>query len=298
MGAYETFNLILNNDILTSSELKYCFVGKGKIPYRQDGLKASPDNDSDFVEFDKLNLDNIFDYEGLGISVHASNIFAIDVDHCFDIPFDPNSGDERAEDIINHFKNLAYIEFSFSGTGLRILFKRDGAGIIQDYEQKYYIKNSKNEIEFYQPTSKSYRYVTITGRTLYNNKLMDCPDLILFDFLDNYMLRPKKVEKNQNINYIENRDFKELMEITKTHYRINTLFQNVWFSKAPGANSDESERDFYLISYIFQNITKDKELIKRIFEESPFFKSKDPEHKRKWYYRDYRYFEYMFSHLE
>lgn len=295
-NAYETYQQILTNNKLTDCGLRFCLVDENKIPHKQDGSKASPNNINDFVDFYDINIDLLPDYKGLGISIQGSNIFAIDVDHCFDIPFDPSSADERAKKIIELFKDVAYIEFSFSGTGLRILFKFNE--IIKNYNKDYYIKNSKNEIEFYQP-SNSYRYVTVTGKNITDNDIQDCPDLILYDFLDIYMRRPKKSNINKILEvYVEERSLEDLLKIITTHYRTNIYFQNIWFGKAPGANSDESERDFYLVSYIYSYITHDEEMIKQLFESSPFFKSKDSDHKRKWYYREYRYLKYMLEHVK
>ena len=59
----------------------------------------------------------------------------------------------------------------------------------------------------------------------------------------------------------------------------------------------ESDQDWYIISYIYNNITKDKEMIKRIFENTYFFKHKDKKHLYKWEYNDNRYYNYIYSHL-
>lgn len=296
MSAYETLERILKNGKLVDCGLKFCFVDKNKIPYKQNGERARPNNIFDFVDFCDLDVSKVFDYDGIGISIQASNIFAIDVDHCFAVPFSKESADDRAKNIINLFANVAYIEFSFSGTGLRILFRKDS--LIEDYTTNYYIKNSKNQIEFYQPAD-SFRYVTVTGNCIINNNINICPDSILFDFLDIYMSRPKKSKIDQNsIIFTENRTIEELLKLVETQYRTNIYFQNIWFGQAPGHNSDESEKDFYLISYMYEHVTKDKESLKKLFEASPYFKSKDSDHKFKWYYRDYRYLNYMYSNLK
>lgn len=295
-NAYETYQQILTNNKLTDCGLRFCLVDENKVPHKQDGSKASPNNINDFVDFYDINIDLLENYKGLGISIQGSNVFAIDVDHCFDIPFDPSSADERAKKVIDLFKDVAYIEFSFSGTGLRVLFKYNE--VIYDYNKYYYIKNSKNEIEFYQP-SNSFRYVTVTGKNINSNDIKSCPESILYEFLDIYMVRPKRLNLNENFeDCIEERPFEELQKLIATHYRTNIYFQNIWFGKAPGANSDESERDFYLVSYIYSHITKDKNLIIKLIESSPFFKSKDSSHKSKWFYREYRYFNYMFDHVK
>lgn len=295
-NAYDTYQQILTNNKLNNCGLRFCLVDENKIPHKQDGSKASPNNVNDFVDFYEINQELLPNYKGLGISIQGSNLFAIDVDHCFDIPFELSSADERAKEIINLFENITYLEFSFSGTGLRILFKYNE--IIENYNLDYYIKNTKNEIEFYQP-SNSFRYVTVTGKSINEKHINICPDFVLFGFLDIYMTRPKKLKNGEILDdIIETRTLEELLNITKTHYRKNIKFQDAWFLKAPGSNSNESERDFYLLGYIYNNITKDKNMVKAIFEESPFFKSKDFKHKHKWTYNNFRYFNYIFDHLK
>lgn len=296
MSALETYENILNCQSLIESDLKYCFLNKSKVPLKIDGTKAQPNNLDDFVPFDLLCVENISDFAGIGISIQASNICAVDVDHCFSEPFSIETGDNRAKEIIKLFEKFAYIEFSFSGTGLRILFKQE---IIDNYQNIYYIKNSKNQIEYYQPDTKSFRYVTLTGKPIINNSIKFCPDLILFEFLDKYMVRPKKLPKESKISLNDdNKSFEELLQIVKYHYLKNSLFQDAWFGIAPGSNSNESEIDFYIIQYIYLNVTHNKEMIKQLFESSPYFKTKDRKHIHKWEYNDYRYFNYIYEHLE
>ena len=68
------------------------------------------------------------------------------------------------------------------------------------------------------------------------------------------------------------------------------MFQDVWFSKAPGSNKNESELDYSLIYYLYEYITKDVEKIKILFMESPFFKSKDRKHYQKFTKDNFKYF--------
>ena len=296
MNALETYENILNQENLINADLRYCLVTENKIPMSVKGENIRPNKIEDFVSLSDLLCEDIDKYAGIGISIQASKICAIDVDHCFSEAFNISSGDDRAKEIIEMFKNLAYIEFSFSGTGLRILFKHD---IIENYSDIYYIKNSKKQIEYYQP-SNSYRYVTLTGKTIYSNKIESSNELnsMLKLFLDKYMLKPKKCENEQFLSqFNDNKSIDELLELVKYHYLKNSNFQDVWFSKAPGFKKDESDRDYYLISYIYRNITMDKEKIKTIFETSPFFKSKDWAHVRKWEYNNNRYFNYIYNQL-
>ena len=166
MKATECIERIAKTKLLHSN-LKYCYVTSNKLPVRVDGVLAKPNKLDDFVDLDKLVQESMTLYAGVGISIQASNVCAIDVDKCFKVANDITSISEIGKDVLEMFKDIAYCEFSFSGTGLRILFRMP---VIENYTDKYYIKNSTQGIEYYQPSS-SYRYVTITGNVIYNNDL-------------------------------------------------------------------------------------------------------------------------------
>ena len=293
MNAIDVIEKISTKSIVFSN-LKFCLVDAGKRPFKIDGQPARPNIVEDFVEFEQL-LENekLNDYAGIGISIQASNICAIDIDHCFSIPNDITSADSRAEYFLNSFKDVAYCEFSFSGTGLRILFTHPN---IENYSQNYYIKNETCKIEYYQP-GKSFRYVTITGNTIYDNDIRSQNDISdkVFDFLNKYMVRKQRMTAEVKTTSNETRSYEELMLIVKRLYRTNMTFQNLWFTNAPGSGKDESERDYHLVAFLFENVTQDKDLIKQIFETSNFFKTKDNHHMYKWTNNDYRYFNYVYE---
>lgn len=294
MNALDVINNIVDNDNLYRANLKYCLVSSNKHPLKIDGTNARPNNVDDFTTLEELlTVENLSDYAGLGISIQASNICAIDVDKCFSESFNISSGDARAQMIIEMFQKYAYIEFSFSGKGLRVLFRQD---LIPNYIDFYYIKNEKFGIEYYQPF-QSYRYVTITGRTIFNNPIdsnVNFNDVIL-EFLNIYMKRVKKIKEIDIIK--DDKTVEQLMKTVKSHYITNHLFQDIWFSRAPGSGSDESERDFYLLSYLYEHVTQNKEKLKYIFEQSPFFRSKDYKHVNKWTNQNYRYYNYLYERI-
>ena len=296
MNAIETLVNILENNNIVEANLKYCLVNEFKIPFKINGECAKINNVSDFVDIEKLiELNNLEMFAGVGISIQASEICAIDVDKCFSNEFDIDSADERAIDIIKRFKDVAYIEFSFSGKGLRIFFKQN---LIKDYSKKYYIKNDKNGIEYYQP-SHSYRYVTITGKTIINNPIKCNKDFthILIKFLDDYMEKPIRIKSKIKIIENDNRSIDDIMKKVRIHLLKNYNFQEIWFSKAPGSGKNESQLDFFLLSYLYENVVQNKEKLRIIFEKSPYFKSKDKKHVNKWLYRDYRYYDYIYDHI-
>ncbi len=294
MTALEVLNNLMLTD-LVQNDLKYCLVDKKKIPHKLDGSLARPNCDEDFVDiFELTNAENLAEYAGLGISIKASNITAIDVDHCFSEPFVFETIDERGKDIFEMFKSFSYIEFSFSGTGMRVLFRCDN---IDEYSKTYFVKNSKQNIEFYQPSGNA-RYVTITGKYLANNSIQNKIHIseVLFSFLNKYMIRPIK-PINECAIHNSDKSIDELRNELKKHLFRNIPFQEKWFGKAPGSNKNESELDYAIISFIYTNITTDKEKIRILFESSPYFKSKDYKHKYKWEYNNHRYYDFIYSRL-
>ena len=305
MDAIDALTNISNTNLIYANNLRYCLVGKDKVPYTIDGKNAKPNNENDFVSFnDLLDVENLADYAGVGISIKASKVCALDVDHCFDTKFDFSSIDDRGKYIYEKFKDLAYIEFSFSGTGMRVLFVQPN---IENYNDLYYTKNSNTNIEYYQP-SGSARYVTVTGMVIANNPINSDKDFtsVIIEFLDKYMIRPKverpKTEQASSLN--KGKNFDQLMKIVKAHLIKNYGFQTAWFDRREWLigksyqGTGESEHDFALLQYIYNNITQDREMCKAIFEQSEFFKTKDAKHKQKWYYQDCRYFYYVFKQLK
>lgn len=294
MSALETLANICNTKLINADNLRFCLVSSDKKPYKIDDTLARPNHIEDFVPIEMLIRHELNTYAGIGISIQASKIFAIDIDHCFSKAFDVSSADKRATDILKRFEKYAYCEFSFSGTGLRILFKEN---IIANYTLTYYIKNESCGIEFYQPTS-SFRYVTVTGKAIADNDICEYKtelSSIVKKFLDDYMLRPIQKSYKIKTSIEETRSFEELLKLTKVLYFKNSTFQNLWFSQAPGSGKDESERDYHILSLLYENITQDKNMIKQLFETSPYFKSKDSKHIFKWTYQEGRYYNYVYD---
>lgn len=295
MSALDCLGRLANTNVVFA-DLRYCLVNEAKVPFKIDGSPARTNIVDDFVDFETLlECPTLDEYAGVGISIQASKICAIDIDKCFARENDVSSADERAKFVLDLFKDVAYCEFSFSGRGLRVLFKRE---LIEDYNKTYYIKNKTFDIEYYQP-SNSNRYVTLTGNTIFDNSVDNTPELdeSLFAILNKYMRRQQRVRSETHTTSTETRSFDELRKLVRIHWFTNTRFQDIWFSKAPGSGKDESERDFYLLSYLYENITQDKDLLKQLFESSDFFKSKDTHHVYKWKQQDHRYFNFLYDNI-
>lgn len=301
MTALDTLFNITENQHLLKYNFKYCLVDNMKHPYKFDGNLARPNCNEDFSPIEDLasvSINTLNDYHCLGVSIQASQVCAIDIDDCVGKAFDKETISSKAKSIIEQFKNFAYIEFSFSGHGLRIFFK---SKTIDNYKYIYYTKNSKEHIEYYYPEGSA-RYVTITGMTIYSNEIRNLTtheETVLSGFLNTYMKREHQlnVDKDENLE-VDDRTIDELMIKVKNAYFRNYNFQDLWFTEAPGSGADESERDYHLVAYLYDNITKDKNKIKELFELSPFFKSKDYKHLNKWQKQDYRYFNYLYTKIK
>ena len=297
MSAIDTIQSIVNCE-LANYDFRYCFVNRSKIPFRPDGCEARTNVISDFVELHELLDSPMLTRKricGIGVSIQVSKVCAIDVDGCFSKAFDATTIDERGKYVLDLFEDIAYCEFSFSGTGLRVIFLHD---VIDNYSDMYYIKNSKMRIEYYQP-SNSNRFVTVTGKYLRNNPIqhVEGTSIALQQFLEHFMVRPEK-PKTQSLVADDDITYEEALDKTKRLFIQNSKFQELWFAQAPGSGSDESERDYQIVAMLYENITSNDEIIRKIFETSPYFQSKDDYHIRKWTMNNYRYFKYMFDHLK
>lgn len=296
MGAIEAIDRIVANEHLVSWPFKWCLVSKQKVPYTYQGELAKPNDESDFCDLFKLTeCESLGSYEGVGISVRASGITAIDIDKCFSVPFDVSSGDDRARRALELFSGKAYIEFSFSGSGIRILFS---CPEIEGYSEKYYTKNERHKIEFYQP-SGSARYVTVTGLAISDAGLCEMNDMsVVSSFLEEYMRKPERsLSDGAATERADDRPIEELLAIAKHLYLTDIEFQDMWFARAPGSNSNESQMDWHLLALIVKNVTTDRAKAKQVFEASPYFKSKDWKHLNKWNYGNGRYFNFIFSKM-
>lgn len=260
---------------LVYHNLKWCFVNAKKVPFTYQGKNAKVNTPSDFCELTKL-IENphLNNYAGVGISIKASQIVAIDVDKCFSTPFHLESIDSRGLTILNLFKDY-YIEFSFSGTGLRILFFDNN---VYDFESTFYIKNSKVNVEIYTPYVKD-RYVTITGQVIFNNKLKQVEESTIKTFLNAYM---KREPFNANALITDITDQKQInLNFRKLIFK-NSEFLNYYSNPFNKLNGNQSEIDFYLIKMLIEHVSSNYHAVRALMEQSYFYQSKDKVHLYKW----------------
>lgn len=255
-------NITLRN---IPSELKmnglWCgwrLTDKGKEPFNlATGYHAKSNDESTFSTYPVL-LNNIHKYlkfennkqvGGIGLGIFRG-YSAIDIDHCID---ENGTISEMARDIIDFCQS--YTEYSPSGTGIRIIFKTQ----VRIDKDVYYIKNSNNNLEIYISNNTN-KFVTITGNKL-SGDIINEVDITYI--LDKYM-------KKGSFN---------LEKVLAKDEKLASL----WNKKAPGSGSDESETDMALCCKLAFYLKNDELEIKKYFEMSPYFKSKDDAHKKKWF---------------
>ena len=293
MNALDCIERIANTS-LAKANLQFCLIDENKLPYQITGLPARSNDDSTFVDFDKLlTCSKIDKYRAVGISVQASKICAVDIDHCLSVENDFSTMSDVAKDIVDMFKDFGYIEASFSGLGIRILFRQP---CIPDYKTLYYLKNSKIHVEYYQYDQPG-RYVSLTGNTFIDNdvNVKDDHTDVIVKFLDKYMKRPFQLNLTTSTNVVDDRPIEKMMSLVKYCYMTNSSFQSLWFDKAPGHGSNESERDYRLVAELYENVTKDPNKILELFKKSKFYLSKDREHQYKFNRENNKYFWYLFN---
>jgi len=229
----------------------------GKEPFNlATGYHAKSNDESTFSTYPIL-LNNIHKYlkfendkqvGGIGLGIFRG-YSAIDIDHCVD---ENGNLSEMAKDIINFCQS--YTEYSPSGTGIRIIFKTQ----VKINKDTHYIKNSNNNLEIYISDNTN-KFVTITGKKLSGDIINE---IDITYILDKYMKKG-----GFNIEKILAKD--EKLKI-------------LWNKQAPGSGADESETDMALACKLSYYLKNDEAEVKKYFEMSPYFKSKDEEHKKKW----------------
>lgn len=300
MNAIDVISKILSNS-LAFADFRYCLVDAAKHPFKINGEMARPNRYEDFVPLEDLvDCPNLDEYRSLGVSVQASRVCGVDLDHCVFVPFDYSTVSQYAKDVIEMFKDWAYIEFSFSGTGIRIFYRQPN---IPEYAKFYYIHNSRIQTEYYQPGDDeiSNRYLTVTGEAIYDNPVDSGENHMetIYAFLNKYMRRrPVAWETDTATTECSDpRSVEQLVKNAKLLMLSDGVFGDLWFQPAPGSGKDESERDFRLLKKICEKVTKDSEKARLVFECSDFFKSKDFKHRMKWEGKEHRYFKLMWKNL-
>lgn len=133
-----------------------------KVPYNpKTGKPAKSTDPSTFGAYADVRNYAAAGYDGIGVGIFG-HIAAIDIDHCIEIGSDGKPAlTEMAHDIVGMMQG-AYMEYSPSGRGVRILcLVPDGFSYDKDI---YYINNQRLGLEIYVAGATG-KYVSVTGNT-------------------------------------------------------------------------------------------------------------------------------------
>lgn len=259
----------------------YC-THKDKVPTR--GTRVN-DMNTYHTYSEALSLMN--SDEGLGIGLFG-NLCGVDIDHCIsDGVISP-----AAQEILDYFDG-AYVEKSFSGTGIHLLFFCED----QHKYQKYYTKMNEKHLqakgiigigglELYQGKIDN-RYLTLTGNKIDSKKPTNysVSKKKITEFLDKYFQRPSApvvtpvtftssdAEDIAWFNWARRRKPERLLALA---------------SKTPtGSGGTESEDDLIFMSELAFWCNKNPRIMRMAFESSYYYRHKDDKHIKKWARKDY-----------
>lgn len=222
--------------------------------------------------------------EGLGIGLFG-NLCGIDIDHAVN---EDGSLSQTAKDIIDYFDG-AYMEYSYSGKGVHILF----FCAQQRKYQKYYTKMGVKQLtakgitdieglEFYQGRVDN-RYLTLTGNIIpqrNKNNYSVTPQKITA-FLDKYFIIPVQPKSHPTSTSSNTKE-----DLAWARFGLYTLkdekFKEAFDKPATGYGGTESEDDLTLACRAAFWTNNNPEAIRIVFEASPHYKTKDADHLKKW----------------
>ena len=246
---------------------------KGKLPFdARTGKMARANDPSTFTSF-VTALENVSKYYtfdengrpmgGLGLGVF-NGYSAIDIDGCIE---EDGKLSPLAVDVVEFC--ASYTEISPSGKGIRIILKTE-TPLNKD---THYVNNRKLGLEIYL-SDQTNKYVTITGEVI---RPYEIREVDISYILEKYM------QKSGSVSTPTAQTFS--IEDFPHDKKLNEL----WFQKAPGSGSNESELDLALCNKLAFYLKGDFVAINNAFVSSPYYQSKDKEHKKKWEVRgDYR----------
>lgn len=236
---------------------------QNKIPLAKTNDKTT------FKTFNQV-INEMKEGQGIGIGLFDS-LCGIDIDHCID---HEGNLSETAKDIIETIDS--YCEKSPSGTGVHILFKCNNQEKLDS--DSYYIKNSTKGVEIYQGNYDN-RYLTMTGDKIQGDfKVVDFSKVK--KVLNKYNKKNNKpIQKNNIINL---NDTTEDEDYLKIGLQKDTKLQELWNSTPSGSGGNESETDLKLLNKLAYWSNCNEYLMRKYFEESPYYIAKDNQHKKKW----------------
>lgn len=222
--------------------------------------------------------------EGLGIGLFG-NLCGIDIDHAVQAD---GTLSPTAQDIIDYFDG-AYMEYSYSGKGVHILFFTTQQRKYQKYYTKMGVKQLTQKgitdiegLEFYQGRVDN-RYLTLTGNIIpqrTKNNYTVSPQKITA-FLDKYFIIPVQPKPQSTTTSSNTKE-----DLAWARFGLYTLkdekFKEAFDKPATGYGGTESEDDLALACRAAFWTNNNPEAIRIVFEASPHYKTKDSDHLKKW----------------
>lgn len=209
--------------------------------------------------------------EGLGFMFQKeTGLIGIDIDHCLDA--NGNIVDERVKAILD--ANDAYAEVSKSCSGIHIISRG----------QKNFSSNKMHLTdEIVLEVYDSARYFFITGNLLSAEKAKITDGQALLDYIGKEFFSSSNEKSSTIAIPIEAGNepaviSAEVMERLEHNLNSDEYFNRRWNGER--FKGDESSDDMSLLCSLAQ-VSHDRETIKALFINSPYFDSKDDAHKRK-----------------
>ena len=209
--------------------------------------------------------------EGLGFMFQKeTGLVGIDIDHCLDA--DGNIVDERVKAILD--TNDSYAEVSKSCSGIHIITRG----------QKNFSSNKMHLTdEIVLEVYDSARYFFITGNLFSAEKDKITDGQALLDYIGKEFFSSSNEKSSTIAIPIEASNepaviSEEVMDRLEYNLNSDEYFNRRWNGER--FKGDESSDDMSLLCSL-AHITHDRETIKALFINSPYFDSKDDAHKRK-----------------
>ena len=209
--------------------------------------------------------------EGLGFMFQKeTGLVGIDIDHCLDA--NGNIVDERVKAILD--ANDAYAEVSKSCSGIHIISRG----------QKNFSSNKMHLTdEIVLEVYDSARYFFITGNLFSAKKDKLTDGQALLDYIGKEFFSSSNEKSSSIAIPIEASNepaviSEEVMDRLEYNLNSDEYFNRRWNGER--FKGDESSDDMSLLCSL-AHITHDRETIKALFINSPYFDSKDDAHKRK-----------------
>lgn len=205
-------------------------------------------------------------YDGIGVGVFGT-LAAIDIDHCIS---DTGELSEMVADIMQTMS--AYVEYSPSGRGLRILFT---VPVGFEYDRtRYYINHRKAGLEVYI-AGVTHKFVTVTGNALTPGTDLEERGEQVAVVLEKYMVRPRADTPTEqgDEDGASGLDDLALIERAKHGHR-GAEFAALWKGDTSAYDGDESRADMALCDALAFWTGKDPARMDRLFRHSGLMRAK------------------------